>query len=211
MRADLTWEAGRMELGTVRAWDARGGWGVLDCAATPGGCWADARAIVGPVAEPLRSGSRVVFEFAEEPHDGYDFRATVVWPEGRVRGAAPAPVRVFRSDALAAADPTPGMDRQRAFELPMLWSGQVETAPGAVSGWHHHARNDSSLYVVRGVLRLEFEGHDGHLDAGPGDFVHVPAWTVHRESNPTDQPSLAVIARVGGDTPTVNVEGPPRP
>jgi hypothetical protein len=28
---------------------------------------------------------------------------------------------------------------------------------------------------------------------------------VHRESNPTDQPSLAVIARVGGGVPTVNV------
>ena len=32
---------------------------------------------------------------------------------------------------------------------------QVETAPGAVSGWHHHDRNESSLYVVRGVLRLK--------------------------------------------------------
>ena len=90
-----------------------------------------------------------------------------------------------------------------------LWAGQVVTAPGAVSGWHHHDRNESSLYVVRGVLRLEFEGHDGYLDAGPGDFVHVPAWTVHRESNPTDEPSLAVIARAGGGIPTVNVGGPP--
>jgi uncharacterized RmlC-like cupin family protein len=123
---------------------------------------------------------------------------------------SPAPVRVFRADDLVAADPTPGMDRERAFELPLLWAGQVETAPGAVSGWHHHDRNESSLYVVRGVLRLEFEGYDGHLDAGPGDFVHVPAFTVHRESNPTDEPSLAVIARVGGGIPTVNVDDPSR-
>ena len=123
---------------------------------------------------------------------------------------SPAPVRVFRADDLVAADPTPGMDRERAFELPLLWAGQVETAPGAVSGWHHHDRNESSLYVVRGVLRLEFEGYDGHLDAGPGDFVHVPAFTVHRESNPTDEPSLAVIARVGGGIPTVNVDRPLR-
>ena len=123
---------------------------------------------------------------------------------------SPAPVRVYRADDLVAADPTPGMDRERAFELPLLWAGQVETAPGAVSGWHHHDRNESSLYVVRGVLRLEFEGYDGHLDAGPGDFVHVPAFTVHRESNPTDEPSLAVIARVGGGIPTVNVDRPLR-
>ena len=79
---------------------------------------------------------------------------------------------------------------------------------GAVPGWHHHERNESSLYIVRGVLRLECEGHDGYLDAGPGDFVHVPAWTVHRESNPTREPSLAVIARVGGGILTVNVDAP---
>jgi len=118
------------------------------------------------------------------------------------------PVHVFRPADLVPTDPTPGMDRQRAFELPLLWAGQVETAPGAVSGWHHHDLNESSLYVVRGILRLEFEGHDGFIDAGPGDFVHVPAFTVHRESNPLDEPSLAVIARVGGGVPTVNVDAP---
>ena len=120
----------------------------------------------------------------------------------------PRPVRVFTPADLGAADPTLGMQRALAFELPLLWAGQVVTEPGAVSGWHHHERNESSLYVVRGVLRLEFEGHDGHLDAVAGDFVHVPAWTVHRESNPGGEPSLAVIARVGGGVPTVNVEAP---
>jgi uncharacterized RmlC-like cupin family protein len=120
------------------------------------------------------------------------------------------PIRVYRSSDLVEADPTPGMRRSRAFEQPLLWSGQVETAPGAVSGWHHHDLNETSLYVVSGTLRLEFEGHDGYLDAGPGDFIHVPAFTVHRESNPTDRPSVAVIARAGGGTPTVNVDPPPQ-
>ncbi|MFC5178680.1 cupin domain-containing protein [Nocardioides taihuensis] len=121
------------------------------------------------------------------------------------------PVRVYRPGDLVAADPTPGMHRELAFELGVLWAGRVTTAPGAVSGWHHHERNETSLYVVSGILRLEFEGFDGALDAGPGDFVHVPAWTVHRESNPTDEPSVAVIARAGGGTPTVNVDHPPAP
>lgn len=120
----------------------------------------------------------------------------------------PRAVRIFTSAELVPADPTPGMARARAFELPLLWAGQVVTEPGALSGWHHHERNESCLYVVRGVLRLEFEGFEGYLDAGPGDFVHVPAWTVHRESNPTAEPSLAVIARVGGGLPTVNVDAP---
>jgi uncharacterized RmlC-like cupin family protein len=121
------------------------------------------------------------------------------------------PVRVVRADELVAADPTPGMARSQAFGAPGLWAGQVETAPGAVSGWHHHDSNESSLYVVSGVLRLEFEGHDGYVDAEAGDFVHVPAFTVHRESNPAGTPSVAVIARAGSGVPTVNVEGPTSP
>ena len=77
-----------------------------------------------------------------------------------------------------------------------------------MSGWHHHDVNDTSIYVVSGVMRLEFEGHDGYVDAVAGDFVHVPAHTVHRESNPTDQATVAVLARAGGGVPTVNVDRP---
>ena len=119
----------------------------------------------------------------------------------------PVPVRIIRAAELVAADPTPGMHRERALEVPgTLWAGRVTTAPGAVSGWHHHDSNESSLYVVSGVLRFEFDGYDDHLDAEAGDFIHVPAFTVHRESNPLDIPSVAVIARAGGGIPTVNVE-----
>jgi len=120
----------------------------------------------------------------------------------------PELIRVFRPADLEPSDPTPGMARERAFELPILWAGRVVTAPGAVSGWHHHDRNESSLYVVSGVLRLECDGMEGYLDATAGDFVHVPAFVVHRESNPSDAPSIAVIARAGGGIPTVNVEPP---
>lgn len=202
--------------GTVREWHDEEGWGVIDTPDTPGGCWAHFSAIDLPGATRLNYGAQVILDVEEARQDGYTFRATWVWPGASLSFGSvisidvPAePVRVFRSSDLVAADPTPGMDRQQAFVVPMLWAGQVETAPGAVSGWHHHDRNESSLYVVRGVLRLEFDGHDGYLDAGPGDFVHVPAWTVHRESNPADEPSLAVIARAGGGIPTVNVGGPP--
>ena len=103
------------------------------------------------------------------------------------------------------------MLRRRAFEVPTLWAGHVETMPGAVSGWHHHDLNETSVYVVSGVLRFEFDGYDGYLDAEAGDFVYVPPFTVHRESNPTGKPSLAVIARPGGGIPTVNVVDPRQP
>jgi uncharacterized RmlC-like cupin family protein len=120
-------------------------------------------------------------------------------------------IRVYGPDEWVAADPTPGMRRERAFEVPGLWAGRVVTGPGALSGWHHHDSNESSLYVVEGVLRLECEGVEGYVDAVAGDVVHVPAYTVHRESNPTDSPSVALIARAGLGVPTVNVQVAPPP
>ena len=123
----------------------------------------------------------------------------------------PRPVRVVRDAGLVDADPTSGMLRRRAFEVPGLWAGQVITDGGSVSGWHHHDSNTSMLYVIRGVLRLECEGVEGWVDAVAGDYVEVPAFTVHRESNPGREPSLAVIARAGYGIPTVNVEHAPPP
>jgi len=116
------------------------------------------------------------------------------------------PILVIKNADLEPADPTPGMARSRAFERGVLWAGRVVTEPGAISGWHHHDVNETSLYVVSGVLRLECEGVEGFLDAGAGDFVRVPPFTVHRESNPTSEPSVAVIARAGGGISTVNVD-----
>jgi uncharacterized RmlC-like cupin family protein len=119
-------------------------------------------------------------------------------------------LRVVRAQDLADADPTPGMRRQRAFESGGLWAGVVHTEPGATSGWHHHGDHETSLYVVSGRMRLAFgPGGGTTVEAGPGDFVHVPARTVHRESNPADEVATAVIARAGAGAPTVNVPGPP--
>lgn len=121
----------------------------------------------------------------------------------------PRPVRVVRRSELADADPTPGMRRQQAFAVDGLWAGLVHTEPGASSGWHHHGEHETSLYVVEGRMRLSWgPGGTEEQDAGPGEFVHVPAWTVHRESNPADERSTAVIARSGRGAPTVNVDGP---
>ncbi|MEP6697881.1 MAG: cupin domain-containing protein [Pseudonocardiales bacterium] len=121
------------------------------------------------------------------------------------------PIRVISPEALVDSDPTPGMRRKLAIDAGGLWSGLVNTEPGASSGWHHHDDHETSLYVVSGTMRLEF-GLGGRLliEAGPGHFVHVPAHVVHRESNPNDRPSTAVIARAGTGEPTVNVEGPDR-
>jgi uncharacterized RmlC-like cupin family protein len=101
------------------------------------------------------------------------------------------------------------MRRHKAFTAAGLWAGVVHTRPGAISGWHHHGEHETSLYVVEGVMQLEFgPGGATAVRAEPGDFIHVPAHTVHRESNPTDTTSMAVIARSGTGVPTINVDGP---
>ena len=125
-------------------------------------------------------------------------------------GPVSAPVRRIAADDLSPADPTPGMHRHLAFTAPGLWAGMVHTDGHAASGWHHHGEHETSLYVVRGRMRIEFgPGGGDAVEAGPGDFLHVPAHTVHRELNPDVATSTAVIARAGDDSPpTVNVAGP---
>lgn len=120
------------------------------------------------------------------------------------------PVRRISAEELTDADPTPGMRRQLAFTAPGLWAGLVHTEGGAASGWHHHGDHETSLYVVQGRLRIEFGvGGGDAVVAEAGDFIHVPAGTVHRELNPDDETSAAVIARAGDSgPPTVNVAGP---
>ena len=116
------------------------------------------------------------------------------------------PVRKVAADALTPGHPTSGMLREEAIVLDDVWSGRVRTEPGATSGWHHHGEHDTVIYVVHGALRLETS--DGAVVQGDaGDFLHVPAHTVHRESNPTDQRAEVVLVRRGTGPVVVNVEG----
>ncbi len=110
---------------------------------------------------------------------------------------------------LRDADPTPGMTRRVGLDVAGMWSGTVDTEPGAVSGWHHHGEHETTLYIVSGQMRMESGAAGGHaVVAGPGDFLHIPAHAVHRESNPGAGSSRAVVVRCGTGVPTVNVDGP---
>lgn len=116
-------------------------------------------------------------------------------------------LRVIRKGQLAGdPNPTPGMERAHAITVEGLTSGTVSVGPGVVSGWHHHGTHETSIHVLRGTLHMEFAG--GAFDAREGDFIHVPAGAVHRESNPGTEPNLAVFSRAGRGTVTVNVEAP---
>ena len=84
--------------GTVREWDDDEGFGVLDSADTPGGCWAHSSIVVMDGFRSLVPGERVTFVFEPGPQDGYSYRALQVWPPG-VSAGTPLPEAAELSDA----------------------------------------------------------------------------------------------------------------
>lgn len=118
-------------------------------------------------------------------------------------------VRLVRPEERTIGPSTPGMDRQQAFAGEDIWAGFVRTEPQTASGWHHHGDHDTIAFVVSGSLRFEFgAGGSEAVLATVGDFVHVPARLVHRESTPSDEACEVVVVRVGSGDSNVNVDGP---
>ena len=79
--------------------------------------------------------------------------------------------------------------------------------PGAATGAHHHGDQETILYVVEGVARYRWGERLEHVvEAGPGDFVFIPAHTVHQEINATaDSPTVWAVTRSGTDPIVVNL------
>ena len=87
---------------------------------------------------------------------------------------------------------TPGSERlaavapQLGVELTM-WGGVFEVKPGARTGIHHHGKQQTIAYVLSGVCEVRW-GASGEFaaSAGAGDFIHVPAFLLHMEINPSE-------------------------
>lgn len=117
--------------------------------------------------------------------------------------------RIAAADRTRETIQTPGMTREAAVAREGFWSGYVTAAPSMASGWHHHGENDTVIYVLDGIVRLEFGPGGGRTVEGQsGDFLHVPPRAVHRESNPQATESHFIVTRAGSGPPAVNVEGP---
>jgi cold shock protein len=86
--------------GTVREWSDARGFGVLDSADTPGGCWFHFSSVVAEEQASPRPGDRITFTYQTVPQDGFSYRALLVWPPG-VRPGTPLPER--RNDGPSAA------------------------------------------------------------------------------------------------------------
>jgi CspA family cold shock protein len=85
--------------GQVREWHDDAGWGVIDSAATPGGCWAHFSSVLVAGYRRLAEGQDVEFSFDEAEQDGYSHRTVEVWPADQepVRLDPEPPGAVFSS------------------------------------------------------------------------------------------------------------------
>lgn len=119
------------------------------------------------------------------------------------------PVTLIAEPDLVEAAGTDAIQRRLAVAEKGFWAGIATTEPNVASGWHHHTDNHTIVFVVEGRIRVEWGTADGEaVEAGPGDFLHVPPQTVHREVNPQSVRGRAVVIRVGDGEPVVNVSPP---
>jgi uncharacterized RmlC-like cupin family protein len=85
---------------------------------------------------------------------------------------------------------------------------------------HHHGPDEGAFYILRGCVSFFFgEGLRQRMDVRAGEFVFIPAWTIHAEANlaheeaeiiairSTAKPSMVRIPDV--DVPDDILEPPP--
>lgn len=108
---------------------------------------------------------------------------------------------------------TTGMHRSEAISgitvgAKSLWMGQTVVDPHTTSGAHHHGESETSIYVVSGEPVFSYRDGGEVVDVAtkPGDFVYVPPFVAHAESNPADEPAVVVIARTTQEAIAVNLD-----
>ena len=96
---------------------------------------------------------------------------------------------------------TPGMVRQPAIapgrgDTTKIWMGKVTAAPREKGPPHTHLEAETAAYIIQGHVRVWFgEDFTEWIEAGPGDFIFVPANTPHIEENPYDAEQVGILCR----------------
>ncbi len=99
----------------------------------------------------------------------------IVHPEEQSAGTA----QTFGSQRMAAVSAAQGVDAG-------MWAGTFLVEPGARTGIHHHGAQETIVYVLAGESLVRWGARGEHeAVARAGDFIHVPAWVVHQEINPS--------------------------
>jgi oxalate decarboxylase/phosphoglucose isomerase-like protein (cupin superfamily) len=122
--------------------------------------------------------------------------------------SASRPVIVHHPDGTPGQE-VPRMERDQQLEREGRWASWIRIPSGNVTTWHHHAGNDTYVYVSRGSVTIEYgSGGDESVVAGAGDFFHVRPRTIHRETIGTDVDFDGFVLRLGGAPERVDVDGP---
>jgi quercetin dioxygenase-like cupin family protein len=132
-----------------------------------------------------------------------------------VSEAAEEPI-VVRHDDMPETQ-SPGVVRWQAFADDHrahdadqeVWVGQTCNEPGQWSNWHIHPDYVTYGYELTGRLRVEYgPGGAKSIEAGPGDFVRIPAGIVHREGSLGHIQRTGIGVRIGHGPLVVEVNGP---
>jgi uncharacterized RmlC-like cupin family protein len=115
----------------------------------------------------------------------------------------------------SAGAKTNGLFRANAFVFPSedlpsksgLLSSVVKNPIGAVSDWHLHANWATIVYIQHGSLQVEF-GIKGEsaIEGKAGDFIFVPAGSIHRAKNIGEEEHVLIVFRVGKGTVATTVD-----
>jgi uncharacterized RmlC-like cupin family protein len=106
---------------------------------------------------------------------------------------------------------TPGMLRRAAIDRESvgsekLWVGVVTVDPATSTGAHHHGDCDSVVCVTEGRITIRWGDRlEKRAEAGPGDFIYIPAQLVHQEINESDTVAVSSIVVRSGDNVVENV------
>jgi uncharacterized RmlC-like cupin family protein len=122
-------------------------------------------------------------------------------------------IRVIQPHQFSAGtSQTPGSLRLAAVSADLgiqsaMWGGTFLVEPGARTGIHHHGSQETIAYVLEGESYVEWGKRGEHaMTARAGDFLHVPAWLVHREINPSNEtPFRWVVIRSTPEPIVVNL------
>lgn len=112
-------------------------------------------------------------------------------------------VLVRQEDCTPETAQTAGMRRLAAISGPTagsagIWMGMTRVAAGAVSGPHHHGPSETAIFVLAGRPTFIYRaaGREVRLETRPGDYVYVPPFVPHVESNEdSDEEAVVVISR----------------
>lgn len=98
---------------------------------------------------------------------------------------------------------TSGMTRMAALSgetvgSRAIWMGETHVAPRVSSGPHHHGESETGIYIVSGNPEFIYsdDGREVRVQTKPGDYVYIPPFVHHIESNAnSDAEAVVVIAR----------------